>query len=240
QIVYDLLPRSVREKIIEPVVDRLPSTTDYYGTSFIKKLKLFALASVRMRENPDAVIPRTFSHREVVRLTGMEYKPDADPILSLARQYWGLDPVTRMMFTDMQTYMAEDILTKVDRMSMAHSLEVRCPLLDFRVVEAACRMPRSFKIHGRGTKRILRYVARGHVPEPIIKRSKYGFQVPLGEWFRHELREWAQERLLDYSHPHVQRQSVENLWNEHQRGRHDHTHKLWSILFFNEWCRQFG
>lgn len=240
QLFYDLLPKALRERVIRPFVERLPATTDYYGTSLTKKLKLFVQAASRLEENPLAVIPRTFSHGEVMNLIGTGYDENTDPVLSTARQWMGLDPVSRMMFTDVQTYMAEDILTKVDRMTMAHALEVRSPLLDYRVVEFACRLPREFKIQARTTKRILRRAARGHVPNPILKRSKYGFQVPLGEWFKGKLRSWAQERLYSPGHDRFNSEFVRRLWDDHQQGRVDNTHRIWLLLVFNEWFAQFG
>jgi asparagine synthase (glutamine-hydrolysing) len=240
QLVYDMLPSTLRERLLEPFVDRLPGSTDYYGVSFTKKLKLFVQASRRMREDPLAVVPRTFSRDEVIQLTGTDYKVDTDPVLSAARQWTGLDPVSRMLFTDIQTYLAEDILTKVDRMSMAHALEVRAPLLDYRVVEFACRLPLGFKIKGRVTKRILKDAARGHVPPAILNRSKYGFQIPLGLWFKGGLRTWAQQRLFDQAHGFFQKRAVEKVWEEHQKGRADNAHKIWLLIFFNEWYDQFG
>jgi asparagine synthase (glutamine-hydrolysing) len=240
QVLYDLLPKTVREHLIEPLIDRLPSTMDYYGTSLSKKLKLFIGAAQRLRSEPLAVVPRTFSPQEVRDLTGLEHEPEADPALAAARQWMGLDPVNRMLFTDIQTYLAEDILTKVDRMSMAHALEVRSPLLDYRIVEFACRLPLSFKIKGLTTKRILRYVARPFVPSPILTRSKYGFQVPLGQWFKTNLKRWAQERFLNSGGSFFCRQELERIWNEHQSGRADHAHKIWLILVFNEWYAQIG
>ncbi|MDQ7782608.1 MAG: asparagine synthase (glutamine-hydrolyzing) [Desulfomonilaceae bacterium] len=240
QILYDKLPLRLRKYAIEPLAHRLPETTDYYGTSPIKKLKLFVKAAARMRENPLAVIPRTFSSAETARLTGVDYRVDADPVLSCAAEWSGLDPVNQMMMTDIETYLAEDILTKVDRMSMAHSLEVRCPLLDYRIVEWACRLPWSSKIHGMTTKSILRRTARGRVPDAILKRSKYGFQVPLGQWFKTDLQPWAEERLMDAPHGYFDARFVENLWKEHQSGRSDHTHRIWLLLFFNEWFEQFA
>ena len=240
QVVYDIVPQSVRTALIEPLIARLPSTTDYYGTSLSKKLKLFVAAASRMRTNPDAVVPRTFSCREVQELTGMDYRPEADPVLAVARETAGLDPVSRMMYTDIQTYLAEDILTKVDRMSMAHALEVRCPLLDYRVVEFGCRLPLGFKIQRLTTKRILRALAADLVPHAILRRAKYGFQVPLGEWFKSKLRAWAEERLYDFTHSFFQRRHVERLWGEHLGGKADHAHKIWLLLVFNEWFRQFG
>ncbi len=239
QLAYDLIPSGLRERVIEPFIERLPETTDYYGTSFTKKLKLFIRASKRIRDDPLAVVPRTFSRDQVVRLTGTDYRADVDPVLSAASQWARIEPVSQMMLTDLQTYLAEDILTKVDRMSMAHALEVRSPLLDYRVVEFACRLPRRFKIEGRTTKRLLRDVARGRIPEAIINRSKYGFQVPLGAWFKGDLKAWARSRLFDASHGLFQKEFVEALWKEHQQGRVDHTHRIWLLLFFNEWHDQF-
>jgi asparagine synthase (glutamine-hydrolysing) len=240
QVVYDMLPSALRDRLLEPLIDRLPGSTDYYGVSFTKKLKLFVQAARRIREDPLAVVPRTFSRDEVIRLTGADYKVDADPVLSTARQWIGLDPVSRMLFTDIQTYLAEDILTKVDRMSMAHALEVRAPLLDYRVVEFACRLPLAFKIKGRTTKRILKDAARSHVPDPILNRSKYGFQIPLGSWFKGGLRTWAKQRLFDHTQGFFHRKTVEKVWEDHQNGRADNAHKIWLLISFNEWYDQFG
>jgi asparagine synthase (glutamine-hydrolysing) len=239
QLVYDMLPSALRERVLEPLIDCLPGYTDYYGVSLTKKLKLFVQASRRMRKDPLAVVPRTFSRDEVISLTGTDYQVDADPIVSTARQWMGLDPVSRMFFTDIQTYLAEDILTKVDRMSMAHALEVRAPLLDYRVVEFACRLPLSFKMKGWTTKRILRDVAREHVPQPILQRSKYGFQIPLGSWFKGGLQAWAKQRLFDQAHSFFHKPAVERVWQEHQSGRADNAHKIWLLIFFNEWYDQF-
>ncbi len=238
QVFYELLPVRLRERVIEPLIDRLPATTDYYGTSLSKKLKLFVHAARRMREDPLAVIPRTFSLSEVRELTQGRYEPDLDPVYEIARQWSGLDPVSRMLFSDMQTYLAEDILTKVDRMSMAHSLEVRAPLLDYRVVEFACGLPLRFKIRGMTTKHVLKTASRGLVPDEIIRRSKYGFQVPLGTWFKGGLRNWARDRILDSGHGVLNRRFAERLWNEHLTGKADHAHKLWSVIVFNEWIEQ--
>jgi asparagine synthase (glutamine-hydrolysing) len=135
--------------------------------------------------------------------------------------------------------MAEEILTKVDLRSMAHWLEVRSPMLDYRVVELACRMPLSFKLHGMRTKRILRDVAADRIPPAILNRSKYGFQVPLGAWFKDELRGWAGERLLNPDHGYFRAEYVEKLWTEHQQGRRDNAFRIWLLLVFNEWYRQF-
>ena len=144
------------------------------------------------------------------------------------------------MFTDLQTYLAEDILTKVDRMSMAHALEVRSPFLDHRMVEFACQLPIHFKIKGRTTKRILKDAARGIIPDAILKRSKQGFQVPLGEWFKNSLKSWAEQRLFAYDQGLLNKRSIEKIWHDHQESRSDNASKIWLILCFNEWKTQFG
>lgn len=235
QSVYDSCPSLLRKFVFEPLINKAPETTSYYGTSFTKKLKLFIRASERMRTEPLALIPRTFSVDEVQRLTGIDYDMDADPVIDTARSYLRLGPVHSMMFTDIGTYLAEDILTKVDRMSMAHSLEVRCPLLDHRVVELACRLPLEFKISGMKGKRILREVAKGLVPNSIINRSKYGFQVPLGEWFRKDLRQWAGRKLFGSRYTRFDNDFVKEIWTQHLLGKQDNTFKIWLLIVFRDW-----
>ncbi|MGC8605041.1 MAG: asparagine synthase (glutamine-hydrolyzing) [Desulfomonilaceae bacterium] len=240
QNIYDCLPSSLREKIIEPILKNMKDTTKYYGFSFTKKLKLFIDASARIRRDPLALIPQTFTRDEVKLLTGLTYKPELDPAIDLAGNCMDLDPVGRMMLTDIQTYLAEDILTKVDRMSMAHALEVRNPFLDHRLVEFACQLPIEFKIKGRKTKRILKDAAKGLVPNEILKRSKQGFQAPLGEWFKSSLKKWAEQRLFEYDPGLFNKRSIVKIWQDHQESRSDNTSKIWLILFFSEWKNQFG
>ena len=235
QSVYDSFPSLIRKSVIEPLLKKAPETTDYYGTSLVKKLKLFVKASDRMRNEPLALIPRTFSFQEVRQLTGIEYEIESDPVIETARSYLRLGPVQSMMFTDISTYLAEDILTKVDRMSMAHALEVRSPFLDHRVVELACRMPLGFKISGMKGKRILRDVARGLVPESIIRRSKYGFQVPLGEWFKKDLRQWAGRKLFGVRYSRFDNDFVKHIWTQHLMGKQDNTFKIWLLIVFRDW-----
>lgn len=235
QSVYDSCPSLLRKFVIEPLIKMSPETTSYYGTSLTKKLKLFIKASERMRTEPLALIPRTFSRDEVHRLTGIEYEMDADPVIETARSYLRLGPVNSMMFTDIATYLAEDILTKVDRMSMAHSLEIRCPLLDYRVVEFACSLPLQFKLSGATGKRILRDVAQGLIPGSIINRSKYGFQAPLGEWFRKDLRQWAGRKLFGTRCSRFDNDFVKDIWTQHLLGKQDNTFKIWLLIIFRDW-----
>jgi asparagine synthase (glutamine-hydrolysing) len=143
-----------------------------------------------------------------------------------------------MMFRDMVGYLRDDILTKVDRASMAVSLEVRVPLLDHEVVEFAWRLPLRWKIKGRTQKWILRQVLSAHVPDSLFDRPKTGFGVPVGHWLRGPLRGWASE-LLDErilaEDGILDPGTVSQTWRAHQEGRGSHEHQLWAVLMFQSW-----
>ncbi|WP_417439213.1 asparagine synthase (glutamine-hydrolyzing) [Idiomarina sp.] len=146
-----------------------------------------------------------------------------------------------MMATGTGQYMTDDILVKVDRAAMANSLETRVPLLDHRVVELAWQLPLHMKIRKGVGKWALREVLYRHVPKAMIERPKKGFSVPLGEWLRGPLREWA-ENLISahrlesegYFHP----EPIRKIWQSHLTGKHDHSLKLWSVLMFQAWLEK--
>jgi asparagine synthase (glutamine-hydrolysing) len=145
-----------------------------------------------------------------------------------------------MMFYDLVQYLPDDILTKVDRASMAVSLEARVPLLDHEVVEFAWRLPLSWKIRGRTQKWILREVLARHVPRNLFERPKTGFGVPMGQWLRGPLEDWAAD-LLDENALEAEGifapSVVTNTWKAHQAGRGNHEHQLWAILMFQSWWK---
>ncbi len=150
----------------------------------------------------------------------------------------GLDPVERMMYRDSLTYLPDDILCKVDRAAMACSLETRVPFLDHRVAELAWRLPQSLKIRGNIGKWALRRVLYKHVPSKLIERPKAGFAIPVGQWLRGPLRDWA-EALLDETR--LAREGcldpapIRETWRQHLSGRYDWTPRLWSVLMFQAW-----
>jgi asparagine synthase (glutamine-hydrolysing) len=148
------------------------------------------------------------------------------------------DPLLGMMLVDFTTYMADDILTKVDRASMGVSLEVRCPLLDPRVIELAWSLPSSMRMGPKGGKQILQNLLARHVPRALFERPKQGFNIPLEEWLRGPLRDWA-EALLDEHRLHqegfLRPRPVRRIWEDHLSGRRPQTFLVWSLLTFQAW-----
>jgi asparagine synthase (glutamine-hydrolysing) len=147
----------------------------------------------------------------------------------------------RMMYCDAVSYLPDDILCKVDRASMAVSLETRVPFLDHRVAEAAARIPISMKIGGGTGKLILRKLLARYVPGQLVDRPKAGFQVPVGEWIKGPLRPWAED-LLDSGPMRAEgwfdAETIGSRWRDHCSGKRDSTAALWAILMFQAWLRE--
>lgn len=153
----------------------------------------------------------------------------------------GLDPMARMMYSDMCDYLTDDILVKVDRAAMHHSLETRVPLLDHRVVEFAWQLPTALKFHQGVGKWPLKQVLYRHVPAELVDRPKRGFAVPMQSWLRNELREWAEEMLSEQrmrSEGFFDAKAVRAVWQEHLIGSKDRHYAIWAVLMFQQWFDQ--
>ena len=149
----------------------------------------------------------------------------------------------RMMLLDLTGYLPGDILVKVDRASMAVSLETRAPLLDHRLIEWTWRLPLAFKRRNRTGKWMLRQLLYRYVPPSLVERPKMGFAVPIDRWLRGPLRDWAWS-LLEPSRLRregvLRPESIERLWYDHQSGRRNHQHRLWVALMFQAWREEWS
>lgn len=160
------------------------------------------------------------------------------PLLDPAWQPKGLNFAERMMYGDALSYLPNDVLTKVDRASMAVSLEARAPLLDRSLFEYAWSLPLQMKIRNGQGKWLLRRVLARHMPEELFERPKQGFTVPIGDWLRGPLKGWAEDLLSEkrlVREGYLNAPLVRAIWQEHCAGKGRHAHKLWTVLMFQSW-----
>ncbi len=153
------------------------------------------------------------------------------------------DPVTKAQYVDIKTYMTEDILVKVDRMSMANSLEVRAPILDHKLMEFVAKLPSSLKLKGKISKYIFKKMNEDRLPHDILYRKKQGFSIPLSKWMRNDFKDFAYQRLFaenaavkSYFNPGY----VKTLWEENIHQKQDHSVALWGLLMFEMWHSTFA
>lgn len=153
------------------------------------------------------------------------------------------DHLSRILYADIKTFLPGDILVKVDRMSMANSLETRAPLLDYRVVEFAARIPHDLKLHGAEKKFVLKKTFSDLLSDEILYRKKMGFSVPLAEWLRKELYVQANEAFTEPDgclNNFFDMGIVRKMWSEHLKGKEQFTQELWTMLAFDMWWRDYG
>jgi len=147
-----------------------------------------------------------------------------------------------LLYIDGKTYLPGDILTKVDRMSMATSLEVRVPLLDHKLIDFVTKVPASLKLAGTETKQLLKRVARDLIPSEILDRPKQGFGIPIEQWINNQLRDQIRETLREprtRQRGYVNSEYVDLILDEHHKGRRDHSFPLWSLLVLELWHRRY-
>lgn len=222
----------------------LRSAAGFFGLPLttIDKLSKFGGVIARAHDSNSFYreIVSTFSDPAEVLL-----QPESEtPSLGLSE---GLEKILRleewMMAMDAATYLPGDILVKVDRAAMSASLETRAPFLDRRVVELAWRLPLDAKIDGRIGKRILRDILDGHVPRHLMERPKQGFAIPLDQWLRGDLREWAESLLSEAqlsSNGVFDPSKVRSLWRDHQSKADNAGWRIWAILMMQSWLLHYA
>ncbi len=235
---WSLLPSVVRSRLLAPIAETLPP--EWPGRN-----RLYALA----HHSPDApgyglgIYPYIKESLYTPELSSAIAASDpGEGTCALPREVRSLDLLSRLQYLDTTRYLPDDILAKVDRASMAHSLEVRAPLLDYELVEYAAGIPPALKLQGGTSKYLFKRLLSRLLPDSVFSKPKQGFAVPKGAWFRKELRLAARERLLDgrtLDRGYFRRGAVERLLAHHEAGRRDYSDWIWCLLVLEEWHRTF-
>ena len=241
---YHMIPSNIRNRFIRDTLKRYPESTK--RIDLVRRLKRFI-------EKADMPAGRRewrwiFSNdiKEEIYSDSFREKVKENDSLNLREKEFlritNADITTKLLNLDVKIYLPEDLLVKADRASMANSLEVRSPFLDHRLMEFSASIPSNLKFREFTTKYVLKKAFSKILPKEIVYRHKQGFGVPLGSWFRGELKDLAYQVLLDeraVSRGYFKKDRIKALLDEHCSGRFDHGHKIWSLLNLELWHRTF-
>lgn len=234
------LPRAMRHNLLHPLSRNLPHGAP--GKNYLANIALEPLERYL-----DSVSAFTQLARE--SLYSADFRRQLITPDYVAREFERLaahvntgEPLDRLLYIDSKTYLTADIMAKVDRTSMATSLETRAPLLDHELIDYVVRIPASLKLRGMETKHIMKEAVRPFVPPEILHRKKQGFGVPLVKWINHELRDDLHDALTSEksrARGLFKRDYIDVLFAEHQRGRRDHSTQLWTLYMLELWHRRY-
>jgi len=242
---YRWLPSSLRRKTLPAVIGRVPPQSAKKG--LINKTKRFVEGGALSPslQHTRWMMFMNEDHKVKLYRPGLQASLNGcsatSPIEDYFQQVAWLDPLTQQQYVDIKTYLVDDILTKVDRMSMAASIEARVPLLDHRIVEFALSLPPRMKLHRGQTKLILRQAMQGRLPEMVLNKPKEGFSIPLKHWLRGPLRSLMEDLLSNdcvHRRGYFDPGTVNRWMAEHLDGRANHSHRLWALMVFELWHRQ--
>jgi asparagine synthase (glutamine-hydrolysing) len=242
---YARLPRGLRSRLVEPLAERLPPSPAKKG--LLNKAKRFVEGATLPAELGHArwMIFLRPEERDSLYADGLaaavrKEDPYAHVRKSIERAV-GTDALNRALYVDLTTYLVDNILVKVDRMSMAVSLEARVPYLDHRVVEYVTSLPARLKFHGGKAKVALKAALDDLIPDDIANRSKEGFSIPIKNWLKMELRPMLEDHLSTArlkQRSLFRPEAVRRLVESHLAGRANHSHKLWALMILESWSRR--
>jgi asparagine synthase (glutamine-hydrolysing) len=218
-----------REKTFNRLADFIESLSADQGRNYAEQVKVF-----NAREREDI-------YSEDLAEQSCSWDP-VDFLLGKFKEAETEDLLERLIYVDIHSYLPEDLLVKMDIATMANSLEARVPFLDHRFMEFVAGIPSDLKLKGTRPKFILKKAFEDLLPEPIRKRKKMGFGVPVSRWFRNELKGYVYDVLLDsrsLKRGYFRRESIQRLLDEHSHLRYDHSAKIWALLFLEVWFRIF-
>ena len=233
----DLLPRLLRkfsafhcrEKALNRLADFVASLSQDQANNYAEQIKIFN------RKEKENIYTKEFSK-------GVEGIDSLDFLINKFEESGTENLLDSLLYVDINSYLPEDLLVKMDIATMANSLEARIPFLDHKFMEFVASIPSRLKLKGSKTKFILKAAFRDFLPDTIFKRRKMGFGVPVSRWFRNELKDYIYEILLDrrtLNRGYFRREGVERLLNDHVALRYDHSARIWALLFLEMWCRVF-
>ncbi|NNE66281.1 MAG: asparagine synthase (glutamine-hydrolyzing) [Pyrinomonadaceae bacterium] len=236
------LPAGVREKLMRPLSEAMPHSAR--GKNFLYNASLGGIERYIDSVSQFGMLKKkSLYSANTQSALGPDISEPEELFARIAASGGKLDPLSRLLYLDSKTYLISDILTKVDRMSMAASLEARVPLLDQNLIDFVTRrVPPGLKMKGDETKYIFKKALEGIVPNEILYREKQGFGVPIAEWINTKLRKTIVNTLLEHrtlERGYFEREYIETLVSEHAKGRRDHSHPLWVLWVLELWHRRY-
>ncbi len=245
---YRRLPKAIGAGLLPRLVDLIPTSDSKASLDF--KLKRF-MTGGSLPPLPAHVAWKAFFSEDMKsRLYrsangnghGAPRRPTVDLLQAYYDSYPGDDVLNRLLYVDFKVQLVDDMLTKVDRMSMAHSLEVRVPLLDLRLVEFMARLPSQLKVHRLTLKYLLKRAAARLLPHQILRRPKAGFHVPIPLWIKTDLKDMVADSLAPQAIAEqglFEPQVIQGTLDAHWRGRRDHSRNIWNLLMFSLWYERY-
>ncbi|MEW5944884.1 MAG: asparagine synthase (glutamine-hydrolyzing) [bacterium] len=240
------IPRLIRARLLLPAVSMLPETVGVYDPA--RRIKRLLRYSLQPEDQRPVMWINGFDSAALRRLLKPDIARELDaldplrPLTARLAEWQGDDTLARTLFTEFSCFLPSNNLHKDDILGMAHSIEIRVPFLDHEFVEFAFSIPSRLKLNGTATKHILKQALRGLLPPRILSRRKQGFSAPIGVWLKNELRPLCEDLFFDRNSVAgelFQPAEMRRLLGEHLRGRADHSHRLWALLMFFVWEREF-